>query len=399
MKRAVSIVCSLALLAGVSLGQAAGQETDSELSSARQTFESASPEVKLRQLNDVLERDNADQFGPLYGQALQFLVSQIDRIDSSLTHQRMLETALRGVETSEYGGALDSMWSLFRNIDSTNLRIQIVEVSAIVGAEDEEAKAVLNRWVRDRLVASRDGATPDARVVAAAVSSMGRIGDPLFFDSLLRAALSDYDSRVTEAAEEAIASLDGSLAELAGGSFSTLGPAELDEALSFFLASDALSDQEKSELARVALSESLNTSMGSNEGTRTLRNVRSRALEQLISTRHSEATDVVIEHFNRTVQDYYDRRITKGRLLDAISGLGAMGNEAAARRLSRYLELLNTLTESDRPVDTQIVLHVAQNLEALGMEVAYNSLFYASLLDYPQRVRDGIESALSAIAQ
>jgi hypothetical protein len=76
-----------------------------------------------------------------------------------------------------------------------------------------------------------------------------------------------------------------------------------------------------------------------------------------------------------------------------------MGTEAAAQRLTEYLELLNTYTENDRSPDAQVMLSVVRNLERLGQSLAYDTLFYASMLDYPRRVRSAIDSAMDTLSE
>ena len=75
-----------------------------------------------------------------------------------------------------------------------------------------------------------------------------------------------------------------------------------------------------------------------------------------------------------------------------------MGTEAAALRLTEYLELLNTYTELDRSSDTQITLATITNLERLANSAAYNALLVASLLEnYSGQIRAAAERALSSL--
>lgn len=392
-------VYTMIVLLGAVAAFAFGQDENPQLSSMQQTFENANQEVKLRLLNRVWGRDDASEFGPLYGQALEYVVNNAGNLDTSSTLQDMARIGIGGVEQSGYSAALDALWALFRNTESTELRVRVINASAAVGADDEEAKAVLNRWVRERHDDFAGNGTLDTQVMEAAVRAMGQLGDPMFYPTLLNAVILQYDRRVVQGAQESIGSLQGSVAELAAEDFDTRSPSALEQAVGYLLGSDQLSGSEKSELARAAMVEALSRSTTNVEQLEALRQVRYQALSQIVSSGYGEATSALIRHFNRTVQEYDAGRVQKSRILDAIDGLGAMGTEAASARLSRYLELLNTRTENDRPTDTQLTLAVVRNLGRLSQEVAYNPLFYASLLEYPARVQTAIEEALTAISE
>ena len=86
-------------------------------------------------------------------------------------------------------------------------------------------------------------------------------------------------------------------------------------------------------------------------------------------------------------------------MLVAITALGSTGSEVAAVRLTQFLNLLNSYTENSRPYDTQITLSAVTNLGRLGDLVAYDALFYVTLLNYPQRVKEAARSALDAVSR
>ena len=163
---------------------------------------------------------------------------------------------------------------------------------------------------------------------------------------------------------------------------------------------DELSADQKSAVAAAAIRDALATETRSRETQDTLREVRFLALDVISENAYSDATDALISHFNETVLEYDRGQVTRSRVLDAVSALGNMGTEAAAARLSRFLELLNNYTENDRPYDSRIVTATIRNLEKLGYPVAYNPLFYASILEgYPKSVQDAAEEAMQSIQE
>jgi HEAT repeat protein len=130
-----------------------------------------------------------------------------------------------------------------------------------------------------------------------------------------------------------------------------------------------------------------------------LRQLRFRAARALQDIPYEPAAISLVRHLNLTFQDYERGVVAKTWLLEAIAALGSTGSETAAVRLADFLDLLNSFTEDDRPYDMQVTLAVVTNLERLGFAVAYDSLFYVTLLDYPQSVKDAARSAMDAVSQ
>jgi hypothetical protein len=258
----------------------------------------------------------------------------------------------------------------------------------------------LRDWVSSRNDLQVAGSRPNTQVVRAGVDAMSQISDPSYFEPLLEAILAQYSADITNAAREALYGLEGDIVQQAAQSIGNRSPEEKLEALEFFMAEDELSADQKSALAAAAVRDALATEARSRDAQDVLREVRFLGLEVTSENGYADATDALISHFNQTVLEYDRGQVTRSRVLDAIVGLGNMGTEAAATRLSRFLELLNNYTENDRPYDSRIVTATIRNLEGLGYPVAYNSLFYASILEgYPKSVQDAAEEAMQSIQE
>jgi triphosphoribosyl-dephospho-CoA synthetase len=236
--------------------------------------------------------------------------------------------------------------------------------------------------------------------VRAAIDAMAQISDSSFFEALLEAVLAQYSADISDAARGAMYNLEGDIVQLAARSIGNRSPDGKLSALAFLLDEDELTSEQKSAIAAAAIRDALATETSRRSTEDTLREVRFLASDFISEQGYSEATDAMIAHFNQTFLEFDRGQVTRSRVLDAILGLGNMGTEAAAERLSRFLELLNGYTENDRPYDTRIVMATIGNLEELGYPVAYNPLFYASILEaYPAQVQNAAEEAMAAIQQ
>ena len=395
MKRGLSIAIVLVMAAGF----AGAQQNAPDAETVIERFRNAEPDTKLRILERILEQENIAEYGELYGEAVAFAVNNADQVQSSVTYRNIAETAVAGVLDAEYNAALGDVWSLFTGISDTQLRVQLLEAVGQFASENQQIIDGLREWVQARHDAFQQGAGIDEQVMEAAVRAMGSLGVSDFFPQLLDAALLQYSGAVAGLAREELFALEGDPATLAEETLTQLDPEKMEQAVEFFLAADQLSQEQKLTIAVAALGDAVQTAAEGSATARALRQVRYASLELIVQEQPSGATDAVIAHFNRTVQEYEDGVVTTGRLVEAVDGLGAMGTEAAAQRLTEYLELLNTYTENDRSPNAQVMLSVVRNLERLGQSLAYDTLFYASMLDYPRRVRSAIDSAMDALSE
>lgn len=394
MKRLLLTLGLFAALAGALVAQDGPSPADQMI----QTFEDAGQEIKLRVLRSAREQ-GGEEMGPLYRTALQYVNANSDTIDSDQELQEIARISVEGlVETGQSAAARD-IWQLFLNYRDTQAREQLLAALAAVDAEDQRLLPSLNEWMATRHNLKRSGETIDERVMIAALEALQSYGSAASFNVVLNAVLLQYSARVGETAESFLFDLSDDPVAIASRSIRNRDAGNKLAALDYFLTANALSDDQRSAIASAALQDALNTDPSNAAAREALRRVRYTSAEELRRTSYSQATEAMIRHFNRTFLDYDRGNIRKTWVLEAIAGLGAMGTEEAAERLAQFLDLLNTYTENDRAYDTQITLAVIRNLQELGFPTAYNALFYASLLDYPDRITEAAQEAMASLAR
>ena len=385
------------LLVLISIGGFAQQS--STLQTYLDAFESGSPDVKLQVMRRAQE-EPAEEMGPLYLEAAEFLENNAGQVENSGAMREMAQITAVGVRESGNVQALEALRRVFESYREPDMRVGILRTLGAVGGDDDDTITWLHDWVSVRNNLQVGGARPNTQVVRAAIDAMARISDETFFEPLLAAALAQYSANITTAAREAMYALEGDIVQLAAQSIGNRSPEEKLQALEFLMDEDELTAEQKSAIAAAAIRDALATETRRRSTKDTLRDVRFLAVEVISENEYSEATDAMISHFNQTFLEFDRGQVTRARVLDAIAGLGTLGTEAAAERLSRLLELLNGYTENDRPYDTRIVMATIRNLEQLGYPVAYNPLFYTSILEgYPSQVQTAAEEAMAAIQQ
>jgi len=362
-------------------------------------FSSSNLQTKLEILR-AADNQDAASFGPLYGQALSYVVSNAEQLVEEPLLRQIALLAINRIDQGQYLPAVNDLWRLFRLYDETTARIQVIGVLGRLAGDNAQVIDYINEWVGAQNNLTRAGTRVDLQVLTATVESVGVLGSESSFPVILDTILLQYPDFVNDVAENAISQLDGVPLELASAAIRDRDVVEKRAAFEFFTAGDYLSETDKADFARVALADALSLVPRENEEVEEVRLIRFGAAQFLREAAYSPATSVLIRHFNETVLEWDRGRIPKTRVLEAIAALGAMGNAEAASRLTDYLELLNTYSEMDRPYDTQIVLATIGNLELLDSPSSYNALFYATLLEnYPDRIKDAARQAMAAVSQ
>jgi hypothetical protein len=374
-------------------GQDAGE---SIVTTFLNNFERASLEVKIKILKDS-ETRGTEQMAPLYVEALQYVVSNADKLKTDSLMRELASVAAQLAGESGTKEAANPLWDLFKVNEEILVRMTILRALGNIAAPGEQTVVRLNDWAAKQNAAFRAGAEPDFQVLEAAVQTLGVIGDTSSFVPLLNARLNQYSARISEAAMTSIRNLEGDVHSLLLEAYQKSTLDRKLQILTLFLGSDELTDQEKAQLAGTALGEAVTTTASAVSDSKAIRTIRYTAIKPITEFEYSESTEAVVKHFNLCVTEYDRGIITKTHMLEAIAALGAMGNEKAAAALASYMDIINVYTENDRQYDTQIVLAVVRNLHSLGHKVAYSSLLYATYLDYSSTIKAAVDKAVASL--
>jgi hypothetical protein len=391
MRRIIALLLIL-LLSGL----AVAQETNRRLEAFQENFREGSQPIKLQILQQARELP-PEEMGPLYGQAIEYVLSNSPSLDSDVILQEIAGLTVDGIVASNHTDSLENLWLLFEEYRDIEARRRILAALAEVGQGDEQTVFFINGWVQAQNNLKRAGTVPDLQVMLAAVDALSELSDPASFPVLVDTILVQHSATITAAAREGLFALDTDPVARANEMIAARNAQDKMPVLEFFLAADELSEEQRGEIALATLRDALSITTRSVVIVRELRQVRYRAVDYLRDQEYPPASEALINHFNDIFLAFDRGQVRKVFVLDAIAALGTVGTEEAAARLSDFLNLLNTYTENDRAYDTEITMATILNLEQLGHPVAYDSLFYASLLDYPAQVKSAAREAMAAI--
>lgn len=395
MRRKLVVLLVLIVVGAVS---GFAQDTDRVLQAYRDRFREATPETRLQILRSA-DLASVEELGPLYLQAVQSVLSRADEIPRNIVLRDIALLAVQRIGEGGYTPATSSLWTLFLEYDDNTARMLILEVLADIGRGDAQLVRDLNGWVQARVNLYRGGVAPDQQLLRRSVRTLGELGDPSSFPILLDVRIARVSALISEEADDAMRGLPGDYVDAAATAVNARGVAERREALEHFLAETELADEERARLATSVLAHAGAEVLRDVTLVEEQRQVRYRAARELMDVSHPPAVEPLIRHLNLTFSDFDRGLTTRTWVLEAIAALGATETERASARLVSLLDLLNAYTENDRHYDTQVMLAVITNLQRIGDSDAADALFYVTMLDYPQSVRDAARAALNAVSR
>jgi hypothetical protein len=372
------------------------QEQTDILRAFQKNFVRGNLNTKIQVLQDAATRSDIDM-GPLYHQALQFVIANASIFESDLVARELGILAVRLIGMSGYNDALYSLWEYFTADDERSIRIAVLNGIGSLAPVDSRLVNNLNRWLsgeNDKLRAEED---VDLEVVEEAVVALGKIGDDSSFPVLFSVSILGGSDEIDEKAIEALYSIEGDFQDLILRVIEQNPLAEKLEALRIGLSNEDLKDNEKGTIAESALSKGLYTTASQSQEREILRQIRYESIRTLTNYSWSTATKDVIEHFDQTLQETILGIGRTSHVLEAIQALGAMNTHEAAVRLSLYLDLLNSDVERGKNVEDEIVLAVIKNLGELGDKVAFDYLLYARLLSYSDSIKKAAQESLNQL--
>jgi hypothetical protein len=369
------------------------QDKEALLKAHLRNFEIAGVEVKIQILEDAAA-SGIKELGPLFLQALDFVLSNTALIPADGRLRQIVVLAAGQIKESGYDKARYSLWDLFQADQDIMLRVSVLNSLGVVGKGDASIIQELNRWLDTQNNFFVSGKKPDFQVLQACIAALAEIGDPSSFSAIFSAVNIGYPFDTAVLSKNALLEIEGDLDQNLKGIIKNEPIADKKVALVMALEHEGLEDDRKAEVAEFAMDMALHMGL-TDAGQRTIaREIRFKAAKALMERKWSRATPLAIEHFDATLLEYERGVSTKNSFLEAIATLGSMGSHEAAVRLTQYLMLLNPYSERGQRIDDQIILALVNNLGGLGDKVAFNDLKYVGYLNYTSQTKKAARKSL-----
>lgn len=369
------------------------QEINPMLTAFQKSFARGSLSTKIQVLQDsskITERS----MGPLYVQALQFIVDNNRTLHDDTTARELTVLTVRLSGLRHYKETARLLWKLFKETDDTGVQVEILSA---LGEIDTPVNIIeeMNDWLGKENEKVREGTTVPFGLVSEMVTTLGKLGSPSSFNVLFSTGALKYNNEITGKAASALKKLGTDYAESLIDVIQNNKPEEKLAAVDLAVADKELTDAEKGKIFQAALETVLlNQSLIGKEGPN-LRELRLTAVKQLTLLKWTAASALAVQNFNKTIEEIDSGLASTTQLIESINFLGSVNTHEAAVRLSVYLEVLNSRKERGQQVNTQIVMAVIKNLGLLGDKTAFDNLLYAGYLDYSSSVKNAVREALN----
>jgi hypothetical protein len=254
-------------------------------------------------------------------------------------------------------------------------------------------------FLQNMIITTTAGEVVNLQIAGGLVQALSEIGDPAAGEVLVQVIIARLDQNISSQAFRGLADMDEDLVTLFDQAFTRAGSEKKPEIYQVFMDSDIPTEEQKTRFAAAVLRNTLRVQTANQDVRASNELLRQRAVRVIAQNPTAEVTGALIDHFNSTIVAFDRGYGNKSLVLEAIGALGKTNQPEAARRLTEFLELINTYTEQDRPYDRQIALAVIENLRLLGNVESYNALFMVTILNYPSTVKAAAREAIRAVAQ
>ncbi|MBN1647358.1 MAG: hypothetical protein JW874_04935 [Spirochaetales bacterium] len=348
--------------------------------------------TKIELLQDAADLDQLGM-GQIYVMAIEYVLNNIEQMETDPLAVELATLAVRLIASINYADANEIMWRMFSGTSNTTVRIEILNTLGTTAKDSPDIADAIAVWVDSQNLAYSDARAVDLAVFSEGITALGKLGRETAFPVLFSASLAGYPHDIRTKITGALARFEGDVSEHLIQVMNESPVSDKLAALDLAGQMDTLGDKNLAEIAMAALSYGNETLVNSFEEQKKITELRAKAASILARLSWAEATDLMIKHFDISISEYENGVAEKSVLLDAIAGLGIMGNHEAAVRLTLYIEVLNFNMENGHSPDEQIILAVVNNLGKLGDRVALDSLLYVKYLEYSNAVKKAAREA------
>lgn len=120
-------------------------------------------------------------------------------------------------------------------------------------------------------------------------------------------------------------------------------------------------------------------------------------LETMSKAKWTRASDIATKSFEIIRNEYELQSISEEQFVKAIENISSIANSDTVMVLSSYLDFLNKSKESGNELSKDVVLSVINCLGELGDNRAFDFIYVATSLDYPDEVVEAAKSSITKL--
>jgi len=353
---------------------------------------------KIDILNEALSDAYLDS-SLLYEYALQFVLDNYAQIDDLRDMNTITRLSVNGLlarwnaDAISDSNVINILWKFVLEYPNAGIKTDIIIALSILGKGNYNLIVNLNGYLMELNRLFNLGRSVDYSIVSACISALMELGDSSSYPVLFTVICSGYPEVISSESYGALEVIPGNLSVFLLYVIENYPVDEKFVAFRIVLNNEKMSVAERGQIAERTLSLSL---LNVNEAAN-LSGLRYDAVILLTRLKWTRANALAIRHYYAVQADYQDGHAAKGRFLEAIECLGALGNSDAAFALGLQLSLINNRTQREGAYDAEITLAVVRALGNIGDNTAFNHLSAVTDLPYTDEIIAAAREAIDRI--
>jgi hypothetical protein len=373
------------------------EDVTNSILSWQKNFARSSLGAKVEIIKDAVTLDQAPSYGPLYDQALSFVLEHEHLLGEDPLVYKLISSTAEGLAKTTYSQALPKLWSIFMTWRDTGVRAPVLLALGKLGRGDSQIISNINQFLSVQNNAFASGVDIDILLIESSIDALGSLNSASSFPVLFSAMVSDYPENIKSKASAALRSLDGeykkNLLEVI-----LKNPAhEKLAALKEGLHNTNLKIDATGELAETALDIALSKMEPGTEDYKVYIEICNLSVGEIKNQKWNRATPLLIRYYHLLQNPSDASKIDINRLVQVIQALGAMGDSRAAQVLSLSLGLLNAEMERSKSYDPLLLTSTIEALGELGDKISFDYLLYIGYLPYPDDIKILARTALNRL--
>jgi len=355
--------------------------------------------VDLAAKVQLLEDSGRDSFlsdsaGEFYEYALRFALDNFESLGNDPDMIKIIGIAVNGLRNTNYDESLGTLWELFLEYPNSTTRAEILITLGMIGKGNKTTIENINNFLLEENLLFKSGERVNYAIISACIAAIMELGDISSYPALFEIICADYPEIITFEAYGAFEVLPQNYMQFLLNVIEKNPPLEKLIAFRIGNQGERLNLSERAQLAELALEQGL---VDTDEYDSSLSDLRYEAVLALTPLRWTRANALALRHYYRVLADYQNNFVPKERLVEAIALLGAVGNSDAALVLILQLGLINTRAARTGSFDAEITLAIIQALGLIGDKAAFDQLFYAANLSYPENIVASAKEAMDRL--
>jgi hypothetical protein len=287
----------------------------------------------------------------------------------------------------------DELWQIFLDYPNSQTKADILVALAIHGKGDKIITEKINNYLIELNNLFSAGENVDYLLVSASITAIMELDDISSYPVLFAVLNTGYPEVISSEAHGALDVINGNLFRFLKGVIEENPPIEKYIALRTGVNSKRLSIFERGQLATLALEKALDADEENDD----FNAMRYAAVLEITSLKWTNANRLVIRNYYRVNEDFYQNAVSKNRLTEAISCLGAVGNLDAALTLALQLGILNARIEKTGVYDPEITIATVRALGNIGANATFDHLIHVTHLSYPDYIKNAAREAVDRL--